>query len=78
MEELAKLRAASWQRTVQNSASCSGVGLHSGTDVTLRIHPASTDSGILFRRTDVAADVSGIPAQCDYIGATQLCPTLVN
>jgi len=78
MEELAKLTAASWQRTVRNSVSCSGIGLHSGTVVTLHIHPAPIDSGILFRRTDLSTEVSHIPAHYDYIGATKLCTTLVN
>ena len=32
---------------------CSGVGLHSGAPVNLRILPASAGSGIIFRRTDL-------------------------
>lgn len=32
---------------------CSGVGLHSGAPVRLRILPASAGSGIVFRRTDL-------------------------
>ena len=32
---------------------CSGVGLHSGAPVSLRILPAPSDTGIVFRRTDL-------------------------
>lgn len=32
---------------------CSGIGLHSGAPVTLRILPAAAGSGIVFRRTDL-------------------------
>ena len=32
---------------------CSGVGLHSGAPVNLRILPANAGSGIIFRRTDL-------------------------
>jgi UDP-3-O-[3-hydroxymyristoyl] N-acetylglucosamine deacetylase len=78
MQELAKLMASSWQRTLRNSASCSGVSLHSGNTVSLRIHPAAPNSGIVFRRTDVSGGCSDIPAHYDYIGATKLCTTLVN
>jgi UDP-3-O-[3-hydroxymyristoyl] N-acetylglucosamine deacetylase len=32
---------------------CSGVGLHSGAPVSMRILPAPSDTGIVFRRTDL-------------------------
>lgn len=36
------------QSTIKQSVSCSGVGLHSGKLVTLTLHPASEDTGIVF------------------------------
>jgi len=36
------------QTTIHRSIECSGIGLHSGRKVTLRLHPASEDSGITF------------------------------
>ena len=42
-----------FQHTVRHPVSCSGVGLHSGVAVKLRILPAAADSGIVFRRTDL-------------------------
>ncbi len=32
---------------------CSGVGLHSGAPVSMRILPAASGTGIVFRRTDL-------------------------
>lgn len=78
MEKITRLADSFWQRSLRSSIRCSGISLHGGVPVSLAIHPAAPDSGILFRRTDVPAAVSIIPAHCDYIGATELCTTLVN
>ena len=49
------------QRTLKNSIHCSGIGLHSGIDVNMTLHPAEAGTGIRFRRngtvqlTEVAA-----------------------
>src|SRR5579872_4146721 len=42
-----------YQHTIRQTAQCSGVGLHSGARVNLRILPAPADTGIVFRRTDL-------------------------
>jgi len=42
-----------YERTIRKPAECSGVGLHSGAPVHLRILPAPPGSGIVFRRTDL-------------------------
>ena len=41
------------EQTIRATASCTGVGLHSGAPVTLRILPAAAGTGIVFRRTDL-------------------------
>ena len=41
------------QHTIGQEVWCSGVGLHSGLKVSLRLKPAPADSGIRFRRMDV-------------------------
>ena len=41
------------EQTIRSSVECSGVGLHSGAPVTLRILPAPTGTGIVFRRIDL-------------------------
>ncbi|MFN2362057.1 MAG: UDP-3-O-acyl-N-acetylglucosamine deacetylase, partial [Marinobacter sp.] len=41
------------QRTLKNTIRATGVGLHSGEKVYLTLKPAPSDSGIVFRRTDL-------------------------
>ncbi len=42
-----------YERTIRTPAECSGVGLHSGAPVHLRILPAPAGTGIVFHRTDL-------------------------
>lgn len=78
MEELSKLAASSWQRTLKSSIRCSGVGLHTGDKITMELHPAAADSGIVFRRTDVANTNRDVPARYDHVRSTNMCTTLAN
>lgn len=41
------------EQTIRSAVACSGLGLHSGAPVSIRILPASPDTGIVFRRTDL-------------------------
>jgi UDP-3-O-[3-hydroxymyristoyl] N-acetylglucosamine deacetylase len=41
------------EQTIRTTVECTGVGLHSGAPVHLRILPAASGSGIVFRRTDL-------------------------
>jgi UDP-3-O-[3-hydroxymyristoyl] N-acetylglucosamine deacetylase len=41
------------EQTIRSAVGCSGVGLHSGATVNLRILPAPAGTGIVFRRTDL-------------------------
>jgi len=41
------------EQTIRAATAFTGVGLHSGAPVTLRILPAPTGTGIVFRRTDL-------------------------
>jgi UDP-3-O-[3-hydroxymyristoyl] N-acetylglucosamine deacetylase len=41
------------EQTFRSAVECSGVGLHSGAPVRLRILPAPPGTGIVFRRTDL-------------------------
>lgn len=64
-----------YQRTIKQEIACSGIGLHSGRKVQLRLLPAPPDSGVTFRRTDLQG--SEIPAQSAFVSrvdfATSLC-----
>jgi UDP-3-O-[3-hydroxymyristoyl] N-acetylglucosamine deacetylase len=42
-----------YERTIRQPAACSGIGLHSGAPVHLRILPAPVGTGIVFRRVDL-------------------------
>ncbi|MBW2195038.1 MAG: UDP-3-O-[3-hydroxymyristoyl] N-acetylglucosamine deacetylase [Deltaproteobacteria bacterium] len=44
----------SYQHTLKHAVQCTGVGLHSGKDVTLTIKPAPVNHGIKFVRVDLA------------------------
>lgn len=41
------------EQTLRAAVECSGVGLHSGVPVRMRILPAAAGTGIVFRRTDL-------------------------
>jgi UDP-3-O-[3-hydroxymyristoyl] N-acetylglucosamine deacetylase/3-hydroxyacyl-[acyl-carrier-protein] dehydratase len=57
--------AARSERTTRRAVELTGVALHSGAAVKLRLEPAPAGSGVVFQRTDLpdAPDVSARPAQ---------------
>ena len=59
------------QRTLKKKISTTGVGLHTGTKVTLTLRPAAPGTSIVFRRTDLAVPVD-IPAQATNVTDTRL------
>ncbi len=42
-----------YEQTIRSASSCSGIGLHSGAPVSMRMVPAASGTGIVFRRTDL-------------------------
>ena len=46
-------QVAHYERTIRSEIEFSGVGLHSGAPVSMRLVPAPAGSGIVFRRTDL-------------------------
>ncbi|HWM41835.1 MAG TPA: UDP-3-O-acyl-N-acetylglucosamine deacetylase [Burkholderiales bacterium] len=65
------------QRTLKSLIKASGVGLHTGQKVRMSLRPAPPDTGIVFRRVDLATPVD-IPARADRVGETKLCSGLVR
>ena len=57
------------RRTIAHDVTASGIALHSGVPVTMRLSPAPAGHGIVFRRADVGAD---IPARFDQVSETRL------
>jgi UDP-3-O-[3-hydroxymyristoyl] N-acetylglucosamine deacetylase len=66
------------QRTLKNRISCTGVGLHTGVQVSLTLHPAPADTGIVFLRSDVAPGIARVQARWDRVRASVLCTTIGN
>ncbi len=65
------------QRTLKNVIRATGVGLHTGEKVFLTLRPAPVDTGIIFRRTDLAEPVE-VRACPENVGDTRLSTTLEN
>src|SRR5436853_465812 len=65
------------QRTLKTLVSASGVGLHTGQKVRLTLRPAPPDTGIVFRRIDLASPVD-LPARAELVGETRLSSCLVR
>ena len=56
------------QKTIKNEIAFSGIGLHSGVNVNIKIKPAQENVGIVFRRIDIKEhDINKQnPANLDY------------
>lgn len=65
------------QRTLKNTIRATGVGLHTGEQVYLTLHPAEPDTGIHFRRVDLENPIT-IQATPENVGETTLSTTLVS
>jgi len=62
-----------YRRTLRREVGCTGIGLHSGKPVRLRLLPAPAEHGIRFARTDVGIE---IPATLAHIGGQDHATTL--
>ncbi len=60
------------QRTLKSAISCTGTGLHSGARITMTLRPAEPDTGIFFRRIDIAGGGALIPAHWASVSDTRL------
>ncbi len=73
------------QHTINVSVSCKGIGLHSGGEVTINIHPAPADHGIVFAKVGqdgqkrIKADfknVGGTSFARHWLAKTSISPQL--
>jgi len=65
------------QQTIENSVSLTGVGLHTGKEVTITFKPAPENHGYVFKRTDLE-DSPEIPAKARFVTTTDRGTKLVN
>lgn len=70
------------QLTLKKSIKIQGIGLHSGKAVTMVLHPAPINSGVIFKRTDLKNTKNPsqniVLAKYNYVKETTLSSTLVN
>jgi len=64
-----------YRRTLRREVACTGIGLHSGRPVRLRLRPAPAEHGIRFLRSDVGVE---IPATLQYLGGQDHATTLTR
>ena len=72
-----------YQCTLKSELSFEGIGVHSGAVVRVTLKPADVNTGIVFKRTDVAQDYhderdSVVYAHYDNVCDTRLCTKLMN
>jgi UDP-3-O-[3-hydroxymyristoyl] N-acetylglucosamine deacetylase len=65
-----------FERTIRTGVECSGIGLHSGAPVRLRIRPAPPRSGIVFRRVDL--DGFDVPAISKNVAKVSYATSLMK
>src|SRR6266566_7348980 len=65
------------QRTLKNVIRATGIGLHTGDKVYLTLRPAAADTGVVFRRIDLAQPVE-IRACPNNVTDTRLSTTIEN
>lgn len=65
-----------FQTTVKSSVTLSGIGVHSGKPVTMRLTPAEPDSGVVFQYSGDHGAGRQIRALVSEIGATSFCTVL--
>ncbi len=65
-----------FESTVQRPAEATGIGLHSGVPVTVRIKPAPPGTGIIFIRTDL--ENFAIPASWRHVARVSYATSLMR
>tara|TARA_B100001971_G_scaffold214585_1_gene252861 strand:- start:71545 stop:72462 length:918 start_codon:yes stop_codon:yes gene_type:complete len=64
-----------YQRTIAKEVQVTGIGLHSGKKVILKLIPAPADTGIVFKRSDLK-NAEPLKAHATTVGATENNTTL--
>ena len=65
------------QKTLANKINFSGIGIHTGVKVNMTVMPASPNSGIIFKRTDLNKNNIVVPLYNNVTG-TNFCTTISN
>ena len=65
-----------YQTTIRERVSLSGVGVHSGSSVSITLLPADIDTGVIFHKIDAAGEIVEVRAVSHETGPTDLCTVL--
>jgi len=66
-----------YQKTLNSETNFSGIGLHSGAKVDVTLIPGNSNSGIIFKRTDLEKD-NEIVANFKNVSSAKLCTKIKN
>tara|TARA_Y100000590_G_scaffold110042_1_gene125430 strand:- start:1489 stop:2415 length:927 start_codon:yes stop_codon:yes gene_type:complete len=66
-----------YQKTLNSEVTFSGIGLHSGENVDVKLVPANSNSGITFKRTDLEKN-NEIEANFKNVSSAKLCTKIEN
>ena len=66
-----------FQKTLNSETNFSGIGLHSGVKVDVTLVPGNSNSGIVFKRTDLEKD-NEIVANFKNVSSAKLCTKIQN
>lgn len=69
---------SAFQNTLGRSVVFKGIGTHTAQPITMTIHPAHVDSGIVFARTDLTGGPHLIPALWGKVSDTNCSTTISN
>jgi UDP-3-O-[3-hydroxymyristoyl] N-acetylglucosamine deacetylase len=67
-----------YQKTLRKSFMLKGIGLHTGTVVSIKVCPASADHGIVFKRVDLSTGDNLVKASFENVTETYLRTELSN
>ena len=69
-----------WQTTISKPKSFSGIGLHSGNLINVKLKPGKENSGIVFVRRDIDKKTKDCSIKATYknVSDTSLCTTIEN
>ncbi len=65
------------QKTINSETTFSGIGLHSGIEAKVVLEPSNSNSGIVFKRTDLQKD-NEIIANFKNVSSAKLCTKIKN
>ena len=70
------MRPLQRQTTLKNAIHCSGTALHHGGHVSMAMIPAPANTGIVFRRTDLAGRGATIPGTWRHVADMPMCTAI--